>query len=96
MRKVMGHFAGLAILAQLATPAALAAENRLGTAIAPSPGDHIPASVHIAGVDGESRPRPFGLVIFHGQFVALVEAKSRRIVDVTSDAPLPAASLAAR
>jgi hypothetical protein len=64
-----------------------AAETRpLGSSL-PRLGEIIPASVRIIGVDGESRPQPFGLVIVDGRFIALVEARSRRVVDVTSDEP---------
>lgn len=63
---------------------ALAVE-RVASLGAPRPGDAIPVSVKIIGVDGESRPRPYGIVIYEGRYVALVEASTRKVVEIVSD-----------
>lgn len=52
---------------------------------APQPGQAIPTAVRIIGVDGESRPRPYGIVIYDGRIVALVEASTRKVVEIVSD-----------
>ncbi len=88
MRSITWALAAGSLLAHPNWVQGWAAENRsLGSSL-PRLGETIPRSVHIIGVDGESRPKPFGLVIVDGRFVALVEAASRRVVDVTSDEPL--------
>lgn len=54
----------------------------------PSVGDYIPRSMHIIGVDGESYPRAYGMLIFDGKTIALVDAKTRKIMQIVSDEPL--------
>lgn len=53
----------------------------------PSVGDYIPRSMHIIGVDGESYPRAYGMLIFDGKVIALVDAKTRTIMQIVSDEP---------
>jgi hypothetical protein len=87
MRSMMWALVAGSFLAHPSWHQSWAAESRpLGSSL-PRLGETIPASVRIIGVDGESRPQPFGLVIVDGRFVALVEAGSRRVVEVTSDEP---------
>jgi hypothetical protein len=54
----------------------------------PSVGDYVPRSMHIIGVDGESYPRAYGMLIFDGKIIALVDAKTRKIMQIVSDEPL--------
>lgn len=51
----------------------------------PRTGQSIPRTVRIIGVDGESRPRQYGIVIFDGKIVALVEGSTRKVVEIVSD-----------
>lgn len=53
----------------------------------PSVGDYVPRSMHIIGVDGESYPRAYGMLIFDGKIIALVDAKTRTIMQIVSDEP---------
>jgi len=80
-----------AAVALIASIAAFAQETSGGTRPL-HPGDVIPRSTTIIGVDGESQPRPYGLVIHGGKQVALVEARSRKVVETTSDDPQPPVS----
>ena len=68
------------------------AQERPGDSRLIRPGDVIPRSTLIIGVDGESQPKPYGLVIHDGKHIALVEAKSRKVIEVTSDQPQPSVS----
>lgn len=87
MRSMMWALVAGLFLAHPSSEQVWAAETRpLGSSL-PRLGETIPASVRIVGVDGESRPQPFGLVIVEGRFIALVEASSRKVIDVTSDEP---------
>lgn len=82
-----------AIMWLLGLPATLlwpgyAAEASQAVSQLPRPGDIVPRSVRVIGVDGESAPRRYGMLIIDGRFIVLVEASSRRVVEVVSDAPL--------
>ena len=74
----------------------LAAETRLAVSHVPRLGDVIPASLRVIGVDGESFPRPYGLLIIDGRIIVLVESRSRKVVEVISDSPLSAPAPPAR
>ncbi|RXT55957.1 hypothetical protein B6S44_07675 [Bosea sp. Tri-44] len=65
-----------------------AAEGRQAISPVPRLGDIVPTSVRVIGVDGESAPRRYGMLIIDGRFIVLVEASSRKVVEVISDAPL--------
>lgn len=69
---------------------AVAAEVRQAMSQVPRLGDIVPPSIRVIGIDGESVPRRYGLLIIDGRFIVLVEAGSRRVVEVVSDAPLSA------
>ncbi|MFC5422358.1 hypothetical protein ACFPOB_22580 [Bosea eneae] len=81
---------GLSVFLLSPGEAAEAAESGQVVSQAPRLGDIVPASVRVIGVDGERFPRPYGLLIIDGRIIILVEASSRKVVEVTSDAPLPA------
>lgn len=66
---------------------AVAAEGRQAMSQVPRPGDTIPSSIRVIGIDGESVPKRYGMLIIDGRFIVLVEAGSRRVVEVVSDAP---------
>lgn len=67
---------------------AVAAEGQQAMSQVPRPGDIVPPSIRVIGIDGESVPRRYGMLIIGGRFIVLVEAGSRRVVEVVSDAPL--------
>lgn len=87
---------GLSALLLLQGYAVHAAESRQAASQAPRLGDIIPASVRVIGVDGESVPRPYGLLIIDGRIIVLVEANSRKVVEVISDAPPLARAISTR
>lgn len=77
----------------ISTTAILPSPARAASLIAlpaarPAVGDYIPRSMHIIGVDGESYPRAYGMLIFDGKIIALVDAKTRKIMQIVSDEPL--------
>lgn len=87
MLRIIFSTAIIAALASVECHRSAAADFGTGTTPVPALGDVIPHSVRIIGVDGESQPRAFGLVIFDGRFAVLVDGPSRKVVEISSDAP---------
>lgn len=87
MLRIILTTAIIAALASVECHRGVAADPIAGKTPVPALGDVIPRSVRIIGVDGESHPRAFGLVIFDGRFAVLVDGLSRKIVEIASDAP---------
>jgi hypothetical protein len=87
MRSIIYSLALVLLLASAKIHHSRAAEPDPNKLSPPSVGAVIPNSVRIIGVDGESRPGAFGVVIFDGRFIALVDGISRRVVEISSDAP---------
>ncbi len=79
---------GLAISTMTILPSPVRASDLVSPrGSTPSVGDYIPRSMRIIGVDGESPPHRYGILIYDGNVVALVDATSRKIIQVVSDKP---------
>lgn len=87
MLRIIFSTAIIAALVAVEGHRTVAADPGTSTTPVPALGDIIPRSIRIIGVDGESQPRAFGLVIFDGRFAVLVDGPSRKIVEIASDEP---------
>lgn len=82
---MIGGLASALACATLSWPCPTDAAERGTLPALPRPGDVIPRSVAIAGIDGEPMPRDFGLLVMDGRVILVIEGRSRRVVQVLDE-----------